>query len=185
MAFKEHPEFPPPSNPDATIWRYMDLAKFLSLLDRSALFFVRLDKLAEVDPFEGYYTAVNVQADNVRFEEMPEEWRERTGIRDEQTFRMIIEMNKRSRELVKNDRQTTFVSSWHAQEHESAAMWNLYVRSQEGIAVQSTYQRLVNSLAGYGEFEIFIGMMRYIDYQAEFISSRQCPCAIHVQKEEL
>jgi hypothetical protein len=58
MAFKEHPEFAPPSSPDATIWRYMDFATFLSLLDRSALFFVRLDKLAEVDPFEGYYTAL-------------------------------------------------------------------------------------------------------------------------------
>jgi hypothetical protein len=48
-------------------------------------------------------------------------------------------------------------------------MWSLYVRSQEGIAVQSTYQRLVTSLAGYDEFEVFVGMMRYIDYQADFI----------------
>ena len=169
MAFKEHSEFQPPSSPDATIWRYMDLAKFLSLVDRSALFFVRVDKLSDADPFEGYYTTANVEADNIRFEDMPQEWRERTNIRDEQAFRMLLQSNKRIREIAKADRQVSFVSSWHAQEHESAAMWNLYVKSQEGIAVQSTYQRLVDSLQGYEEFEVYIGMVRYIDYNNDFI----------------
>jgi len=50
MTFKEHPEFQPPAIEATTIWRCMELAKFLSLLDRSELFFVRVDKLAESIP---------------------------------------------------------------------------------------------------------------------------------------
>ena len=42
--YQEHPSFNPPSD-NATLWRYMDFTKFVSLLDKSALFFVRADKL--------------------------------------------------------------------------------------------------------------------------------------------
>ena len=169
MAYNEHPEFQTPVLPQAKIWRYMDLAKLLSLLENSALFFVRVDKLANVDPFEGYYTSANIQADNIRFEDLPQEWQERTNIKDAQTFKIIIDNNKKIREFVKTEREFTFVSSWHCQEHESAAMWNLYIKSQEGIAVESTFERLTSSFAKYEEFEIHAGMVKYIDYESEFI----------------
>jgi hypothetical protein len=147
----------------------MDLAKFLSLLDKEALFFVRVDKLAVQDPFEGFYTNVNVLADKIQFSDTTEEWRQQTGIQDEKTLQLVIESNRRIRDVVKADREVTFASSWHTQEHESAAMWNLYVRSSEGIAVESSYDRLVAALQDYGDFEVHIGMMKYIDYQREFI----------------
>ena len=38
---------------DTVLWRYMDFTKFVSLLEKSALFFPRADKLG--DPFEGYW----------------------------------------------------------------------------------------------------------------------------------
>ena len=50
--YKEHEAFAPPP-PDAVLWRYMDFTKFVSLLEKQALFFARADKL-EDDPFEGY-----------------------------------------------------------------------------------------------------------------------------------
>jgi hypothetical protein len=37
------PAFVPPSNPEIPIWRYMDLAKFMSLLENEALHFARAD----------------------------------------------------------------------------------------------------------------------------------------------
>lgn len=169
MAFKEHPEFLPPSSLDAVIWRYMDLAKLLSLIDRAALYFVRVDKLASQDPFEGFYTNANVQADNIQYSDVPKELLEKNNIKDENTFRMIIESNKQIRAFVKAQREYTFVNSWHAQEHESAAMWNFYVKSNEGIAIESSYARLITALANYEDFEVHIGMMKYIDYYREFI----------------
>lgn len=169
MPFAEHPEFQSPPTVDATIWRYMDLAKFLSVLDKSALFFVRSDKFTEVDPFEGYYTTANIQVENLKFEETSEEWRERTKIRDERTFERVIHNMKWIREAVKAQRELIFVSSWHALEYESAAMWSLYVKSQEGIAIRSTYNRLIGSLAKCQDFRIYVGMIKYIDYERESI----------------
>ena len=49
--YKEVPYLEIPVNEKATIWRYLDFTKFVSLLDKRALFFSRTDKLG--DPFEG------------------------------------------------------------------------------------------------------------------------------------
>lgn len=169
MPFKEHPEFLSPDSPDTKIWRYMDLAEFLSLLDRHSLYFARLDQLSEFDPFEGYYTNLNLEFDKLKFEDMPDDWKESSGIKDEKIFEAIVDVNKRSRELVKYHRSVTFVNSWHIKEHESAAMWKIYLSSNEGIAIQSTYQRLIESLASYNDFEIHVGRIKYIDYEKEAI----------------
>ena len=42
---------------DATLWRYMDVAKFADLLESEALFFARANKLD--DPFEGSWPDAN------------------------------------------------------------------------------------------------------------------------------
>ncbi len=43
----------PPAS-DAVVWRYMDLAKYLFLVRRSALYFSRKVQLEALDPWEGY-----------------------------------------------------------------------------------------------------------------------------------
>ncbi len=40
---------------DEKVWRYLDFAKFLSLLDKQAIYFASLEKLADSDKFEGLY----------------------------------------------------------------------------------------------------------------------------------
>jgi hypothetical protein len=147
----------------------MDLGKFLSLLDRSALYFSRVDKLADADPFEGYYTNVDLLTDKLNYEQMCDEWRERANIKDENAFNNFVDSKRSIREYVKAMREVTFINSWHVQEHESAAMWSSYLRSLDGIAVQSTYRRLADALAGYSDFDVFIGLVRYIDYDREAI----------------
>ncbi|HEY3491435.1 MAG TPA: hypothetical protein VGK43_00685, partial [Solirubrobacterales bacterium] len=37
-----HEVFVPPENPDATIWRYLDFTKLISLIDTGRLFFARV-----------------------------------------------------------------------------------------------------------------------------------------------
>ena len=56
--YAEHPVFHTPDG-DAVVWRYMDFTKFVSLLDRRALFFARAHKLG--DPFEGTMTRANLE----------------------------------------------------------------------------------------------------------------------------
>lgn len=143
MPYKQHPEFQLPDSPDVTIWRYMDLSKFLSLLDHSALFFVRLDHLASFDALEGYYTSANVQIDELPYDQLPNEWKNEGGIQDEKTWEERKKSIRQIRDFGKANRAVTFVNSWHMQNHESAAMWRLYLKSDEGLAIQSTTGRLI------------------------------------------
>lgn len=52
------------------------------------------------------------------------------------------------------------INSWHMNEHESAAMWSMYGRTGEAIAVQSTFAKLNHSLSN----DVLLGVVRYIDY---------------------
>lgn len=139
--------FAPPSNLDAKIWRYMDFPKYVSLLEQNALFLCRSDLLG--DSFEGSLSIVNVAMRGMRAlseglapSELP--W--------------PVEARQRMRQMI-------YVNCWHANEHESVAMWSLYARSTEAVAVCSTYRRLAAQLAPFHYF----GGVHYIDYRSEYI----------------
>lgn len=168
MSYVGHPEFREPSI-DSKIWRYMDLGKFLSLLDKKAMYFSRLDKLSKFDPFEGYYTRINISFGNCQFDEMSEDWKVNSGVNTPEKFYRMQAATKKVYDFVKANREYTFVNSWHIQEHESAAMWKLYLSNYEGIAIQSTFGKLKNSLSEYKEFQVHIGQIKYIDYEKEAI----------------
>jgi hypothetical protein len=132
----------------------MDFAKFIWLLDSHSLFFTRADKLG--DPFEGSWPKMNVLAREPFLDGILDEHRE-----------SIAKMAKTMQQLTKNWPRYTAVNCWHMNEHESAAMWKLYLKSDEGIAVQSTYARLKQSLID--EEAIFLGIVKYIDYETDSI----------------
>jgi hypothetical protein len=58
-------------------------------------------------------------------------------------------------------RREVFVNCWHRNDHESAAMWRIYLKSDEGVAIQSTASRLREAL---NDDAIVIGDVRYLDY---------------------
>ena len=61
-----------------------------------------------------------------------------------------------------------FVSSWHLNAGESAAMWDLYLGTEPGVAIQSTVGALRQQMdAGSGATEVFIGAVEYIDYATD------------------
>jgi hypothetical protein len=87
-----HYVFTEPSNPDIRIWRYMDFAKYVSLLETSALWFSRADKLGESfegklgDPFEGAISRATLEhrlrlfeATSDRIEELVQDRRNRSN----------------------------------------------------------------------------------------------------------
>jgi hypothetical protein len=55
----QHPAFKIPTNQDIKIWRYMDFAKYVAILQRRSLFFPRASLLG--DPFEGSSTKPMVE----------------------------------------------------------------------------------------------------------------------------
>ena len=55
---------------------------------------------------------------------------------------------------------------------EPASMWKLYTSSNQGIVIQSTFKKLINSFVNNQKFDIFIGKVNYIDYKKTIIPSR-------------
>jgi hypothetical protein len=121
---------------DQRVWRYMDFTKLVSMLDSSSLFFCRLDRLD--DKYEGSYPQLAMKR-----------------VTDPAHLH-----------LMKRQRVSVFVNCWHINEYESAAMWRLYLKTNEGIAVQSTYKRLCESLSTW-PFPLYASHVSYIDYNTD------------------
>jgi hypothetical protein len=142
-----HQIFLEPNDPNIKIWRYMDFTKFVSLLDSKALYFARSDLFE--DPFEGALSRANVELRPIVYKDdnIPPE-----------TFERLSKYRE-------NLRKRTFINCWHMNERESAAMWKLYARSNEAIAIQSTFNMLHSCLPA----NTYLGTVQYIDYNSDFL----------------
>lgn len=145
--YKEHGVFRKPIDENCKIWRYLDFTKFVSLLDKNSLYFARVDKLE--DPYEGCFTNQTL----CHLDKVEEEYPGYKGS---------------LRSLEQSNRGMNFINSWHINNYESAAMWKIYLKSDEGVAIQSTFNRLAKSF-GAAQEDIFIGEVDYIDYNSTFI----------------
>jgi hypothetical protein len=132
------------------IWRYMDLFEFISILDKKALFFPRTDNLG--DPFEGSFPQINVKR--------------RQGMFSTHDGPGLVTISDYYKKFIK----CTLISCWHLNDDESDAMWKIYVKGGEGIAIQSTVGRLKTSLLSYPKHStISVGKVAYINYDKDKI----------------
>jgi hypothetical protein len=69
----------------------------------------------------------------------------------------------------KTHREKVAISSWHINEYESFAMWQIFTQNSEGLAIQSTIGRLQKALQPEEHFQQYIGEVNYIDYKKEYI----------------
>ena len=139
-----NPNIKLPSDPDTIVWKYLDLSKFLELLLSQKLFMSRSDKFE--DQYEGTFS--------------------------EPTFEEIKKLSKdnpKFLEFYKNHREKVVVSSWHINEYESFAMWQIFTQNNEGLAIQSTIGRLQKALKVETQFKQYVGEVNYIDYKKEYI----------------
>lgn len=144
--------FTPPKHQNAIIWRYLEFTKFLSTLEKQALYFTSVSRLFKSDKFEGSIPIKNFEHRKEILEELPAEIRN-------SAFKGVSSFYKD----VKN---FTFVNCWTCFRHEIAALWNIYVKSNDGIAIKSTYRRLKESIEKDNN-PTFIGMVKYIDYEKD------------------
>ena len=148
-----HPAFLQPHDPAVAIWRYMDLAKFLALLQSGGIYFTRADLLG--DPFEGSFAKANQRFRPVVYESVYE------GFRPEKVEELELLRGK----MAQRTRNCAFVSCWHMSNYESAAMWKLYAQSNHAVAIRSSYDALARQLTQH----VHIGVIRYIDYDSEWL----------------
>ena len=147
----KHPSFRFPKRQSVKLWRYMDLSKFIHLLQSQSLYFARADQLG--DPFEGSSPRAQAALSN----QSPTD--DSTLSEEDLRFRRVFSTFRA--ENVKN----AFVSCWHESDHESSAMWRLYSQSTDAVAIQTTFEKLCAALPEY----VFMGEVQYIDYEKAVI----------------
>ena len=133
-----------PEDPDTVIWKYLDLSKFVDLLLYQKLFMSRSDKFE--DQYEGTFSEPT-------YEEIKKLAKDNPGFLD----------------YYKTHRKNVVISSWHINEYESFAMWQIFTQKNEGLAIQSTLGKLQKALQVESEFEQYVGEVNYIDYKKEYI----------------
>lgn len=147
--YQSHPKLEEPKDSDF-LWRYMDFQKFFSILENQSLYFTKLISLS--DPFEGQPTRSVV--DQARY--IPE------GISNEEKTEREHIANHNMR-FFQDSRTLSCVSCWHANQTESAAMWELYMKSGEGLAIRTTFERFKTCI-GPSEPHVYGGLVKYVDY---------------------
>ncbi|MEY4963337.1 MAG: hypothetical protein RLZZ323_656 [Bacteroidota bacterium] len=142
--YLNNPNIKLPEDPDTIVWKYLDLSKFLDLLLSKKLFMSRSDKFE--DQYEGTFS--------------------------EPTYEEIKKLAINNPEFLnyyKTHREKVAISSWHINEYESFAMWQIFTQNSEGLAIQSTIGRLQKALEPEKNLKQYIGQVNYIDYKKEYI----------------
>ena len=78
---------------------------------------------------------------------------------------------RKSKSILSVRRGEAFISCWHANKHESQAMWKLYTSMNDSICIRSMYKRLWDCLP---EKECYLGEVKYIDYDLDAFDSETC-----------
>jgi hypothetical protein len=144
-----------PNNSGIKIWRYLDFTKFVDLLNSKSLYFSRFDKFDDI--FEGSLPKESVIARSNQLNSF--------GLNSNSGIQSVDFWNnigiKFKKEFAAN--------CWHMNEHESAAMWKVYLKTNEGVAIQSTYKRLYECL-NLSSKPIYLSIIKYIDFESDIIN---------------
>ena len=130
-----------PSNVDRQLWRYMNVLKFVDLLQRSCLWFTRLDLFQ--DPYEGFLPTI---------------------ITPMATGKDRIEFSQCQYD---NWRKKGCANCWFMSDYESAAMWDIYGKNG-GVAITSHVSCLEQSIdASFdpGRSGLHGNAVRYLDFE--------------------
>lgn len=147
---------------DSVIWRFLDLAKFISLLKEKALYMTRADKFE--DQFEG---AVCTLGDSDKYDEALIDY-----------YSECLDGKPVSEQLIQNEhyaiqmiRKNSFLNCWFEGSYESVAMWKLYAsgRDAKGVAIKTTVGRLKKAIGRIVE----IGRISYVDYSKEWPNANE------------
>lgn len=172
----EHPCFPQPEDGSVRVWRYLDLAKFTWLLEKQKLYFSRVDLLDDLH--EGSLPKLVSANYEQELMDAIHQSRLRSFGNDLESKEYQIEMARHIEILAKmhpeqeikqqmhkrheQNRKLFYVNCWYLGNQESEAMWRLYCPNDNGVAIQTSYRRLVNSIEH--DPELFVGRVTYVDY---------------------
>lgn len=158
---------PPHPSSDSRVWRYINFTEFMSILERGKLWFSNIRKFN--DPYEGSIPQRNIQRE---IQEISEE------------ADIELDLAKRFHSVVTGQAFPStggLVNCWNISEHESAALWEQYIDSSEGVAIATSVERLERAFHPE-ELDLTFGKIEYIDYEKESIPRGKLPALYHKRK---
>lgn len=143
--YQDHPELILKRTQGLPLWRYMDLWKFLKLVNSSELYFPNIQLLG--DQNEGRIPK--------QVYEYMKKHDERNGRNDNfvEVYREFFDSTSRKNGMV---------SSWSAAKSESFALWKMYAKDRLGVAIKTDVSRLKSCFKNAPE-KIHIGEVCYFD----------------------
>jgi hypothetical protein len=179
---------------DKKLWRYMTLDKFIDLLSTNKLFFASVNSYESSDPFEGLLPKVildcmkevfspelNLLSSNVSISEDYMNKKIEEGLDSNFLAQKLVEYEKIKDDVKKmplvfeevffKTLQSVVVNCWHQNEYESEAMWKLYSENNKGIAIQTTVQDLIDSIA---DERVGLSKIKYIDFYDTELKAQDC-----------
>lgn len=194
MAYTASPEL----SPNTRIYRYMDLAKFLSLIHQQYLFFAKASSYedllegmpTDMDSFMGggmaemlehvvneLWPAAGVGSDHSLLDKKAAAEHARTRFNE----RMVNTVLGPVRAADFPSHSAIFqavshwvdVSCWHtdAGDAESMAMWKIYGAGTAAVCVQSTLESVVSAMRYPDSMDLHAGVVSYLDYQNDYVGS--------------
>jgi hypothetical protein len=157
------------------VWRYMDLAKFISLLSKKSLYFSTANNFN--DPYEfllpdSHCKALDASRESWKEKDMRELKGVVPNIESTPQYAKILENYNNmptTQQLCKEGKQKFGVSCWHINDYENEALWKIYTSSGQGIAIESTTEKLQNSLTYHRNIQF--DEVRYLDFQEATIDA--------------
>lgn len=130
-------------NDDATIWRYMDRWKFQSILENSALYFVRSDRFNDKDSWDSV---------------LPPKWREK--MQRVMCDRPNGEKYTKAAWYEEREIPTNPIHCWNCDENETERMWHEYTLDTDALVIRSTVGRFKECFSSTS-VQVRIGLVNY------------------------
>lgn len=146
------------------IVRYLDLAKFISILQNESLFFCRIDKLE--DKFEGTSPKPNIVLQENYYRNLYEQGFLKSDNINESVKKDVFE----HKEMEEKYKKINCICCWNKFTVESYAMWKIYSDMDKGLMITSTIKKLRDSFEKTEEV-IQLSGINYIDHETDFIEN--------------
>lgn len=158
MPIKEsHPAINPPKT-NISLWRYMDIPSFLSLLIEGSLSFVRSDLFQ--DRFEGI---------------LP---KQTAAIIDN---RVKVQSTSKYSELLNQQKNEVYLNCWCNEIHEVVHMWKIYSK-ENGVAIETDYEKLKTSILSSDT--IYPTLIQYINFANDAVDWRENALTVYSLKRQ-
>jgi hypothetical protein len=138
---------------DSTIWRYMDIGKYLDLITRQQMWFARAITFRKTDPYEGTLTQSDrdtmvrvlgaTTKDDLRA--ILPNWSHLISNTPTKSLYWLQAIFLHKVGFLDHNVYSNSISCWHENASESDAMWALYAQRDAGIAIRSTISRALNA----------------------------------------